>query len=75
VPSTNLCLAQARLFGASLQKFDYQDPLIFEELLTEEEKMVRDAARQYAQEKLMPRVRAAYNEEKFDIEIMKEMGA
>lgn len=37
--------------------------------------MVRDSARQYAQEKLMPRVRKAYNEEKFDPEIMKEMGA
>ena len=36
--------------------------------------MVRDSARKYAQEKLMPRVRQAYNEEKFDLAIMREMG-
>lgn len=36
--------------------------------------MVRDAARGYAQEKLMPRIRKAYNEEKFDLDIMKEYG-
>lgn len=36
--------------------------------------MVRDAARKYAQDKLMPRVRQAYNEEKFDTNIMREMG-
>ena len=37
--------------------------------------MVRDTARKYAEEKLMPRVKEAYNKEHFDIEIMKEMGA
>ena len=36
--------------------------------------MVRDSARKYAQEKLMPRVREAYNKENFDIKIMREMG-
>lgn len=45
-----------------------------EDLLTEDEKMVRDAAREYAQGKLMPRVREAYNKEHFDREIMREMG-
>ena len=65
-----------RLFasGTKFQKFDFVDPFALDELLSEEERMVRDSARQYAQEKLMPRVRKAYNEEKFDIEIMKEMG-
>lgn len=57
-----------------MRKFDYLDPLIFEELLTEEEKMVRDSARGYAQEKLFPRIKDAYNKEKFDTNIMKEMG-
>ena len=45
-----------------------------EDLFTEEEKMVRDSARQFAQEKLLPRVRKAYNDEHFDKEIMREMG-
>lgn len=36
--------------------------------------MIEDAAKQYAKEKLMPRVQQAYRDEKFDIEIMKEMG-
>ena len=48
---------------------------MFEDLLTDEEKMVRDAARKYAQEALMPRIRKAYNEEKFDTNILKEMGS
>ena len=61
--------------GTKLAKFDFQDPLQIEDLFTEDEKMVRDAARQFAQEKLMPRVLKAYNEEKFDIEIMREYGA
>ena len=61
--------------GTHLEKFNFEDPLCLEDLLTEEEKMVRDAARAYAQEKLMPRIRKAYNEEKFDIDIMREMGA
>lgn len=60
--------------GTKFEKFNFEDPLCLEELLTEEEKMVRDSARAYAQEKLMPRVRKAYNEEKFDLDIMKEMG-
>lgn len=57
-----------------LQKFDFEDPLLIEELLTEDEKMIRDSARQYAQSKLMPRVREAYNKEQFDVSIMREMG-
>ena len=66
-----------RLFGSStkLAKFDFTDALQLEDLLTEDEKMVRDSARAFAQEKLMPRVRSAYNEERFDREIMNEMGA
>jgi len=40
--------------------FDWKDPFLFGELLTEEERMIRDTARQYCQEKLLPRVRDAY---------------
>lgn len=71
-----LLSSSQRSFGApSLQKFDYLDPFVLEELLTDEEKMIRDSARQYAQEKLMPRIREAYNKEHFDTNIMKEMGS
>ncbi len=55
--------------------FNWQDPLLLESLLTEEERMVRDTARQYCQEKLMPRVLMANRHESFDVEIMKELGA
>jgi glutaryl-CoA dehydrogenase len=55
--------------------FNWEDPLDIEGELTEEERMVRDTARGYAQEKLFPRVLKAYREETFDREIMREMGA
>jgi glutaryl-CoA dehydrogenase len=54
--------------------FNWQDPLLLEEEFSEEEKLVRDSARDYAQEKLLPRVREAFREERFDREIMNEMG-
>jgi glutaryl-CoA dehydrogenase len=55
--------------------FNWEDPLDLESELTEEERMVRDTARGYAQDKLFPRVLTAYREERFDREIMSEMGA
>jgi glutaryl-CoA dehydrogenase len=55
--------------------FNWEDPLDLESELTEEERMVRDTARGYAQDKLFPRVLSAYREERFDREIMSEMGA
>ena len=57
------------------QTFDWQDPLSLETQLSEEERMVRDAAHGYAQDKLMSRVISANREERFDREIMTEMGA
>jgi glutaryl-CoA dehydrogenase len=56
-------------------RFSWADPLDIEDQLTEEERMVRDVARDYAQEKLFPRVLLAYRDEHFDREIMREMGA
>ena len=53
--------------------FDWQDPLRFDDLLTPEEVMIRDTARTYAQEKLMPRILEANRNETFDIEVMQEM--
>jgi glutaryl-CoA dehydrogenase len=55
--------------------FSWDDPLLLDEQLSEEERMVRDSARAYAQDKLMPRVHTAHREERFDREIMNEMGA
>src|SRR5438128_6011027 len=55
--------------------FNWEDPLDLEGELSEEERMVRDTARGYAQEKLFPRVLTAYREERFDREILNEMGA
>ena len=54
--------------------FDWQDPFLLEEQLSEEERMVRDTAKQYAQNKLLPRVRDAYRNEQTDPEIFREMG-
>jgi glutaryl-CoA dehydrogenase len=54
--------------------FQWDDPLLLEDALTEEERMVRDTARDYCQEKLMPRVREANRNEVFHREIMNELG-
>ena len=55
--------------------FNWQDPLLLEDELSSDEKMVRDSARAYAQEKLLPRIQKAFREERFDRDIMNEMGA
>ncbi len=55
--------------------FTWEDPLDLEGELTEEERMVRATAQGYAQDKLMPRVRDAFREERFDRDILSEMGA
>ena len=55
-------------------EFNWEDPLDLESQLTDEERMIRDAARAFAQDKLMPRVKSAFRDERFDREIMNEMG-
>ena len=55
--------------------FDWADPLTLEGQLTDEEKLVRDAAHDYAQARLLPRVLGAFREEHFDREILREFGA
>jgi len=57
-----------------LGRFDWQDPFRLDDQLTEEERMLRDAARAYAQDRLQPRVIAAYRDESFDPAIFAEMG-
>jgi glutaryl-CoA dehydrogenase len=54
--------------------FRWDDPLLLEEQLADDERMIRDTARQYAQGRLMPRVIEAYREEKTDRKIFDEMG-
>jgi len=54
--------------------YQWNDPLLFAEQLTEEERMIRDAAFSYAQEKLQPRAQAAFHDEHFDRNILFEMG-
>jgi glutaryl-CoA dehydrogenase len=55
--------------------FQWSDPFLLEDQLSEDERMVRDSARAYCQEKLMPRVLEANRHERFDREILREMGA
>lgn len=55
-------------------RFRWEDPLLLEEQLTEDERMVRDSAHRYAQERLMPRILMQNRNEDFDREILPEMG-
>ena len=55
--------------------FNWEDPLLLDQQLTEEERMVRDSARQFAADKLAPRVLEAFRQEKTDPAIFREMGA
>ena len=58
----------------SAPSFNWQDPLLLDSQLTEDERMVRDAAAAYAQDKLMPRITQAFRHEKTDPAIFAEMG-
>jgi glutaryl-CoA dehydrogenase len=55
-------------------RFSWDDPFLLEDQLSEEERRIRDQARAYAQDKLMPRVLEANRHERFDRAIMNEMG-
>ena len=55
--------------------FCWEDPLLLADQLTDEERMIRDAAHAYAQERLLPRVTEAFRHERSDPEIFREMGA
>ena len=54
--------------------FDWQDPMFLEHQLNDEERLIRDAAREYCQDRLMSRVKMANRNEVFDREIMNEFG-
>ena len=55
-------------------EFVWSDPLLLDQQLTQEERMVRDAARDYCQGKLAPRVLESFRQEKTDVQIFREMG-
>tara|TARA_R110000868_G_scaffold236052_9_gene490011 strand:- start:2105 stop:3310 length:1206 start_codon:yes stop_codon:yes gene_type:complete len=54
--------------------FRWDDPLLLDEQLSEEERMVRDSARDFAQEVLQPKVVAAFRDETFDVSLMRQLG-
>lgn len=56
------------------ENYHWDDPLFLEDQLTEEERMIRDSVRTFAQEKLQPRVIKAFHDEEFDPTLMLEMG-
>ena len=59
---------------AGMGKFDWADPFFLDEQLTEDERMVRDTARAYAQDRLAPRIVEAFRTEHTDPAIFREMG-
>jgi glutaryl-CoA dehydrogenase len=59
---------------ASQPEFNWEDPLLLDTLISEEEKLIKSTAHDYAQSKLLPRVEEAFLDEKTDKEIFKEMG-
>jgi glutaryl-CoA dehydrogenase len=61
--------------GDAKMTFKWEDPLSLETQLTDEERMIRDAARAFCDDKLAPRVLMANRQERFDREIMTELGA
>src|SRR5215467_4722799 len=74
-PVATTLKSAAKGISADAKPFDWEDPFFLDGQLTEEEVAIRDAARDYCQEKLMPRVLEANRHEKFHREIMNEMGA
>lgn len=66
--------AQKKPSSGDKPRFEWDDPLLLEDALSEDERMVRDTARAYAQDKLMPRILEANRHERFDREIINEMG-
>ena len=68
-------LVQSGRIKGKMSVFDRIDPLNLEDALSEDERAIRDTAHEYCQEKLQPRILLGFREEKFDREIMNELGA
>ncbi|HJL95619.1 MAG: acyl-CoA dehydrogenase [Gammaproteobacteria bacterium] len=61
--------------GNSWKSINWKDPFLLEQQLTNDQRLIRDTAHQFGQEKLLPGVREAFREEKTDSNILKEMGS
>ena len=59
---------------AGMIRFDWQDPFLLDDQLTEDERMIRDTARGYARDRLLPRIVEAFANEHTDLSIFREMG-
>jgi glutaryl-CoA dehydrogenase len=70
-----MAMVEAVKDGSAKPAFDWSDPFLLEEQLGEEERLIRDTARDFAQTNLQPRVLTAFRDDRFDREIMTEMGA
>jgi len=66
--------SNGKILATKWGKFNWEDPFLIEELLTEEERMVRDSARGFGQDKLMPRILSDFRLEAYDPAIYPEMG-
>jgi glutaryl-CoA dehydrogenase len=74
-PASGATAPAGRPAQAAKTEFDWQDPLLLDDQLNEEERLIRDTTRQYCQEKLMPRILEANRHERFDRAIISELGA
>jgi glutaryl-CoA dehydrogenase len=74
MPMNDASKAQAAAKRSSAASFAWDDPLLLDAQLSEDERLIRDSARQFCQEKLMPRVLMANRHEHFEREIMNEFG-
>jgi glutaryl-CoA dehydrogenase len=59
---------------SQMSRFDWVDPFFLDDQLDDDERMIRDSAKAYAQDRLAPRVIDAFNDETTDPEIFREMG-
>src|SRR5947209_19115743 len=67
-------IVQPKAAKSARPHFQWDDPFLLDEQLTGDERMIRDTARDYAQDKLLPRITEAYLQEKTDRSIFNEMG-
>src|SRR3546814_16125880 len=70
----DLCHAEPAVHEPAILPFDHDDAFGLDAQLSDEERLVRDTAEAFAQERLQPRVTSAFLEERFDREIMSELG-
>src|SRR5215468_10485447 len=73
-PASSATAPAGRPAPTAKAEFDWQDPLLLDDQLSEEERLIQDSTRQYCQDKLMPRILEANRHERFDRAIISELG-